>query len=698
MKEKRLREKVLKFLQEHPKEAYNYKQIAKALKIQKESQKALIRLILEDLASAQQIEEVKPGKFKVQQQFVEGIMDITLSGAGFLITDKYKEDIYIPPEYVHNALDGDEVRVKIVGYSRGRLVGEVHEILKRQRTVFVGTADLRSNYFLVYPQQKNIPPFVVPFENVEAKEKIKPGDKVVVELVKWKKRDANPWGKITRVLRHDNPHKLRNEIILIETGFPTQFSKESLEEADQFPDQIPEEEYANRLDLRHIPVFTIDPADARDFDDALSIQQLPNGNFEVGIHIADVSYYVRPGSALDKEARRRGTSVYLVDAVNPMLPERLSTHLCSLVPHQDRLAFSIIAEISPKGKVIKWFPARTVIRSRKRFTYDEAQEILEKGEGPFFQELNWLNKLAKKWREERFKRGALNLESPELKFHLDIEGVPIGVYMYERKDAHFLIEEFMLLANRLVAEKMAKTRYKKQPFPTVFRVHDSPPEDKLKEFASFAKSLGYKFRITKPENLPRQFQKLLEQVEGKPEQYIIEQMAIRTMAKAEYSPKNIGHYGLKFKYYTHFTSPIRRYPDILVHRILWSAMNKQKPPYSYEQLSKLCKHATLQEIQSLDAERLSLKFMQAEFMKQNIGKVYDGLVVAVIKRGIFVEITDLFIEGFIPSENLPGPYVADPENFKARAGDLIFKVGDTIRVRVAEANDEEGTITLALAE
>ncbi len=698
MKERRLRERVLRFLQEHPKEAYNYKQIAKALKITKESQRALIRLILEDLASAQQIEEVRPGKFRAQRQFVEGIMDITLSGAGFLITDQFKEDIYIPPEYVHNALDGDEVRVKIVGYSRGRLVGEVHEILKRHRTVFVGTADLRSNYFLVYPQQKTIPPFIVPFENVLVDDKVKPGDKVVVELTRWKKRDANPTGKIIKILRHDNPHKLRNEIILIETGFPTEFPREALEEADQFPDEIPQEEYEKRVDLRHIPVFTIDPADARDFDDALSIQQLPDGNFEVGIHIADVSYYVKPGSALDKEARRRGTSVYLVDAVNPMLPERLSTHLCSLVPYQDRLAFSVIATITPNGDVLRWYPARTIIRSRKRFTYDEAQEILEKGEGPFFQELNWLNSLAKIWREERFKRGALNLESPELKFHLDIEGVPIGVYMYERKDSHFLIEEFMLLANRLVAQKMAKTRYRKQPYPFVFRVHDSPPEDKLKEFASFVKSLGYKFRITKPENLHKQFQKLLKQVEGKPEQYIIEQMAIRTMAKAEYSPKNIGHYGLKFKYYTHFTSPIRRYPDILVHRILWSAMNKAKPPYSYEKLAQLCKHATLQEIQSLDAERLSLKFMQAEFMKQNVGKIYDGLIISVIKRGIFVELSDLFIEGLIPRESLPEPYIADPENFKAKAGDLVFKVGDRIRVRVVDANDEEGTITLELAE
>ncbi|NPA33465.1 MAG: ribonuclease R [Chlorobi bacterium] len=698
MKEKHLRSKIIKFLQEHPKDSFNYKQIAKALRITDENQKALIRLILEDLANAQQIEEVRPGKFKAKEQFVEGIMDITLSGAGFLITDKFKEDIYIPPEYVHNALDGDEVKVKIIGYSRGRFVGEVHEILKRNRTIFVGTADLRSNYFLVYPQQKTIPPFIVPFENVETQEKIKPGDKVVVELIRWKKRDANPLGKIVRVLRHDDPHKLRNEIILIENGFPTQFPQEALEEANQFPEQIPEEEYANRLDLRHIPVFTIDPADARDFDDALSIQQLPDGNFEVGIHIADVSHYVRPGSALDREARRRGTSVYLVDAVNPMLPERLSSHLCSLVPHQDRLAFSVIATISPEGKVIKWFPARTVIRSRKRFTYDEAQETLEKGEGQFFQELNWLNNLAKIWREERFKRGSLNLESPELKFHLDIEGVPIGVYMYERKDAHFLIEEFMLLANRLVAEKMAKTKHKKQPFPSVFRIHDSPPEDKLKEFATFVKSLGYKFRITKPENIAKQFQKLLAEVEGKPEQYIIEQMAIRTMAKAEYSPKNIGHYGLKFKYYTHFTSPIRRYPDILVHRILWAAMNKKKPPYSLDQLSRLCKHATLQEIQSLDAERLSLKFMQAEFMKQNIGKIYDGLIVAIIKKGIFVEITDLFIEGFIPSEHLPEPYVPDPDNFKARAGDFAFKVGDAVRVRVAEANDEDGTITLELAE
>ncbi len=681
----------------NPVSSFNYKQVAGRLGISDKASRELVNTIIDTLVASGELVQSKRGKYQINPQsnkypkggtgYITGTVDMKQTGKAYLIPEDKGEDVFIDASNTAHALNGDKVKVLLFPQRKGRKKeGQVIEILERKKMQFVGTVEVSRNFAFLVPDNPSMPVDIfIPLANLNG---AKTGQKVVAKITEWPPQSENPFGEILHVLGKPGDNDVEMNSILSEFEFPLSFSAGSEKEAAAFPEMIPEKELAGRRDFREVFTITIDPADAKDFDDALSFRILSNGHYEVGVHIADVSYYVKPGSAIDQEAYQRGTSVYLVDRVIPMLPERLSNKLCSLQPDKDRLGFSAVFEMDDNAQIYEEWFGKTVIHSNRRFSYDEVQEIIEAGKGEFAGEITVLDKLAKKLREERAKKGSINFESQEVRFRLDENGKPLEIYLREMKDSNKLIEDFMLLANRKVAEWVGKKKGNVQPKTFVYRVHDNPLPEKLEKFTQFIAKLGYRINLTNRKSLAQSFNKLFDEIKGKGEENMVESIAIRTMAKAIYTTVNIGHYGLAFPFYTHFTSPIRRYPDLMVHRLLFQYLNNGNSVNKEDYESK-CDHSSEMERKAESAERMSVKYKQTEYMLDKVGKTFDGLISGVSKWGIFVEIVGTKCEGMIRLRDLNDDfYYLDEENYQvigSRKGQQ-YKLGDKVKIRVKKVD------------
>ena len=630
----------------------------------------------------------KPGKKKYSpENEYKGVLEVTRSGMGFVVVENLETDVLVRPNDFNTALHGDVVRVKLNPQREGkRQQGVISTVVERKQSEFIGRLQMNKGFaFFVADSDKKIPDIYIPEKSFnEAND----GDRVVARITEWEQGSGKrPLGEVVTVLNED-PNDVAMKEILLENGFPLEFPEEALEEAARMPDVISEKEIAKRRDFRNTLTFTIDPVDAKDFDDAISIRILKNGNYEIGVHIADVSHYVQPGTALDNIAYEKATSVYLPDRVNPMLPEHISNVLCSLRPHEDKLTFSAVFQMSPKGQVKQHWIGRTIIHSDHRFSYEEVQEIIEKEAGQYLDEIILLNTIAQRLRKKRFDSGAINFSSQEVRFKLDEKGKPIGIVIKESKEAHQLIEEFMLLANRVVAEDVSKVKVNKKNIPFPYRVHDLPSEEKLLPFMAFARKFGHKFDTSTPEAIAESFNKMLLDVHGKPEQHVLEQLGIRTMAKAIYTTENIGHYGLGFENYCHFTSPIRRYPDIVAHRILQEVLDRDIKPD--KKLEQKCKHCSERERAAMEAERAANKYKQVEYMQQFLGEEFEGVISGVAAFGFWVETIEHKCEGLVTVNSL-----LDYDEFQLIQSDYClvgarsgrkFRMGDKVRIKIVAAN------------
>jgi len=633
----------------------------------------------------------KKNKEKQRQspgRVLKGVLDITRSGIGYVTIEGMDIDVLIRPGDFHTSLHGDTVRVAIKEMRNNgrRMQGIVKEVLSRKRTEFIGHLQMNKGFaFFVAEMDKPMPDIFIPLPNLR---NAKDNDRVVVRLLQWEDDGKRPVGEVVSVLDAENSNDAAMKEILLEAGFPLEFPDDALEVAARIPDTISNEEIKKRNDVRDIFTITIDPVDAKDFDDAISFRKLKTGNYEIGVHIADVSHYVEPDNALDKEAYHRATSVYLPDRVNPMLPEHISNVLCSLRPKEDKLTFSAIFQITPKGEVKQYWLGKTVIHSDHRFTYEEVQDIIENKAGLHAEEILILNELAQKFRKKRFNNGAISFSSQEVRFKLDEKGNPIGIMIKESKEAHQLIEEFMLLANRTVAENISKIKVNNKPLPFPYRTHDDPDEAKLLPFAAFAKKFGHKFDTSSPTAIASSFNQLLKDVHGKPEQHVLEQLGIRTMAKAKYTIENVGHYGLGFEHYCHFTSPIRRYPDVQVHRILEDVLkNKINPD---KKLEEKCKHTSERERAAMEAERAANKYKQVQYMKNYLGDEFQGVISGVASFGFWVETIEHKCEGLVSVNSL-----LEYDEFRHVESDYClvgqrsgkkFCMGDKVTIKVVAAN------------
>ena len=621
-----------------------------------------------------------PGTYK-------GVLDITRSGIGYVIVQDLENDIIVRPVDFNTALHGDTVKVSVENDSKKtkRLQGKITEVLKRKQVEFLGHIELGKNTaFFVADSNKPMPDVYIPITGLNG---AKDGDRVIVKINEWEK-NKKPVGEVIVVMDASDVNDMAMKEILMSNGFPLFFPEEVIEESERIPDTISAAEISKRKDCRELFTITIDPADAKDFDDAISLRTLNNGNYEIGVHIADVSHFIESDTALDLEAYNRATSVYLPDRVSPMLPERISNELCSLRPKEDKLTFSAIFEITPKGEVKEYWLGKTIIHSNHRFAYEEVQEIIEKEVGLFNEEIQILNTIGKRFRKQRFKKGAINFSSQEVRFKLDEKGKPIGIMIKESKEAHQLIEEFMLLANRTVAEHVGKIKIDKKEIPFPYRIHDTPDEVKLLPFVEFAKKYGHTFDIKTPEGIARSFNQMLEDVKGKPEQHVLEQLGIRTMSKAIYTTENIGHYGLGFKHYTHFTSPIRRYPDVLVHRILFDILEGQVQPD--KKLEQKCRHCSEKERSAMESERAANKYKQVEYMMGYLGEEFDGVISGVAAFGFWVETVEHKCEGLVSINSL-----FEYDDFRHVESDYClsgirsgrsFRMGDKVRIKIVAAN------------
>jgi ribonuclease R len=631
---------------------------------------------------------------------VSGVIDINRNGVGFVKVEGVERDIIVYPENLNTALKGDHVKIDLfinANHGNKRTEGKVKEIVKRKQSEFIGVLDVKPNFAFLVPNNKSIPIDVfIPIESLHG---AKNGDKAIVRVVEWRKT-KNPVGEVIKVLDNQSINEMAMREIISENGFEVEFPDDAIEESLRLSDVLDKNEIARRLDYRDITTFTIDPIDAKDFDDALSIQFLENDIIEVGVHIADVSHYVSVGSALDQEAYQRATSVYLPDRVIPMLPEHISNGLCSLRPHEDKFTFSAIFKLNHQGEIIDFKIAKTVINSNHRFAYEDAQLIIEGAESEFRSEIVLLDKLAKQFRKQRFKNGAINFSSSEVRFQLDENAVPIGIIVKESKAAHQLVEEWMLLANKYVATFMSKKLFNDKPLPFPYRVHDAPIEDKLNSFVQFVAKFGYKLITTSPEVLSKSFNELLKNIQGKPEQHAIESLGIRTMSKAIYTTSNVGHYGLGFEFYCHFTSPIRRYPDVLVHRIVNDVLEGKIVPM--KGLEEMCKHCSMQERNAMEAERQATKYKQVEYMQQFVGEEFEGVISGVAAFGLWVETIAHKCEGMISINSLLDidrfEYVENEFTLRGKNTGLKFTFGDIVKVKVLSANLEKVQIDFMLTE
>ncbi|HEY8970618.1 MAG TPA: ribonuclease R [Puia sp.] len=616
-----------------------------------------------------------------------GRLDVTRSGMGFVIIEGRDQDILVRPSDFNTALHGDTVRVQALGNPgrSGRQQGEVVDVVERKQMEFLGHVELSQSFaFFIAETDKPMPDIYIPLSRLNGAVN---GDRVIVRIVEWEK-NRKPQGEVVQIMDKEDENDKAMKEILLENGFPIFFPENVMEESERLPDIIAASEINIRKDIRDILTFTIDPVDARDFDDAISIRTLKNGHLEIGVHIADVSHYVEPETALDKEAYTRATSVYLPDRVNPMLPERISNELCSLRPHEDKLTFSTIFQMTPKGEVRHYWIGKTVIHSDHRFTYEEVQEIIEQKEGIYQKEIEVLNDIAQRLRRQRFRKGAINFSSTEVRFKLDEKGKPIGIMVKESKEAHQLVEEFMLLANRTVAENVGKIKVNKKPLPFPYRVHDTPDKEKLLPFIEFAKKYGHTFDLKSPQAIASSFNQMLQDVQGRPEQHVLEQLGIRTMAKAVYTTENIGHYGLGFEYYCHFTSPIRRYPDVLVHRILHEVLQGKNE--ADKKLEAKCRHSSERERAAMESERAANKYKQVEYMQGFLGEEFEGVISGVASFGFWVETVEQKCEGLVSINSLleydDFRHVESDYSLVGRRSGRQFRMGDKVRIKVVAAN------------
>ncbi len=698
-----LKDEVLNLLRENRKQAYTLRQIATKLNLKGETYIKPLGDMLDFLIETDEIALVRTTMYRYNSKTVAqvGVVDWVSPHFAFVIVEGQQEDVWVHKSNLNGALDGDTVKVVMYLHKAGRRAeGEVAEIMSRKRDEFVGVIEILNKHAFVIPDNRKM--YTDIYVPLDATGKAKNREKVLVKISRWGDADQGPEGKVTEVLGRAGEHETEMHAIMAEFGLPFRFPPEVDAEAKKIKNVI-EKEVPKRRDFRDILTFTIDPEDAKDFDDALSIKKLDSGNWEIGVHIADVTHYVKPGTALEKEAYDRATSVYLVDRTIPMLPERLSNELCSLRPHEDKLTFSAVFEMDEDGQILnEWF-GRTIIHSNRRFTYEEVQNILEGADGEFVEELRLLNAIAKKVKDERFRKGAISFETVEVKFKLDAKGVPIAVYPKIRKDAHKLIEEFMLLANKKVAEwvykqKKGKGKAQAQTQNTmIYRIHESPSAEKVKLFATFIKKFGYHMQ-TEGDKIAASMNLLIDNLEGKAEQYTLQNLAIRTMAKAKYSTEAIGHFGLAFPHYSHFTSPIRRYPDMMAHRLLQHYLDGGKSP-SQSEYEEKCKHSSDREKIAADAERASIKYKQVEYMKNAEQKDYEGVVTGVTDFGIFVEMIETRCEGMVRISDLPDDfYEHDPDNYRliGRNSKRIITFGDKVVVSVKATNLERRSIDLTL--
>ena len=702
MNKKQLTEKLMHFFQSRPNDIFSLKYIFSELHLTTHPLKMLCIDILEEMSMDDYITQVDKNKFKFNDHGKEmtGTFQRKSNGKNSFIPDGGGEPIAVAERNSAHAMNNDKVRIVFFAKRKNKEAeGEVIEILERANDTFVGTLEVAKSYaFLVTENRTLANDIFIPKEKLKGG---KTGDKAIVKIVEWPDKAKNPMGQVVDILGRAGDNTTEMHAILAEFGLPYIYPKAVEAAADKIPEEISTEEIAKREDFRNVTTFTIDPKDAKDFDDALSIRKLKEGLWEVGVHIADVTHYVREGGIIDREGEKRATSVYLVDRTIPMLPERLSNYICSLRPHEEKLTYSVIFDITEKGAVKKFRIARTIIKSDRRFTYEEAQEIIETRQGEFNEEILMLNTIAKALREERFASGAINFDRYEVKFEIDEKGKPISVFFKEAKDSNKLIEEFMLLANKSVAEKIGKVaKYKKaKVFP--YRIHDLPDPEKLDNLAQFIARFGYKLRTSGTKtDVSKSINHLLDDIQGKREENLIETVSIRAMQKARYSTQNIGHYGLAFEYYTHFTSPIRRYPDMMVHRLLAKYMDGGRS-VSEVKYEELCDHCSDMEQIAASAERASIKYKQVEFMMDKLGQVYDGVISGVTEWGLYVELNENKCEGMIPIRDLDDDYYEfDEKNYclRGRRKNRIYSLGDTITIKVARANLEKKQLDFVLVE
>lgn len=642
----------------------------------------------------------------LQEQTLKGVLDVSRSGTGYVVVENMPVDIMVRPGDFGTALHGDTVRVKVKDAKddRKRQKGIIIEVLNRKQSEFIGRLDMNKGFaFFIRETDKPMPDIYIPPSGFNG---AKDRDRVVVRITEWGKEGKRPVGEVVNVLNKEDENDMAMKEILLQYGFPLQFPDDALEEAARIPDSISAREIKKRKDVREILTFTIDPVDAKDFDDAISFRLLDNGSYEIGVHIADVSHYLEKDTLLDEAAYEKATSVYLPDRVNPMLPEHISNFLCSLRPKEDKLTFSAIFELSPNGDIKKYWLGKTIIHSDHRFTYEEVQEIIETKDGLYRDEILILNTLAQQMRQERFNNGAISFSSQEVRFKLDENKKPVGIMIKESKEAHQLIEEFMLLANRTVAESLGQIKVENKPVPFPYRIHDNPDEEKLKPFMAFAKKFGHEFDVSSPDTIAASFNLMLKEVHGKPEQHVLEQLGIRTMAKAKYTIENVGHYGLGFEHYCHFTSPIRRYPDVLVHRILEQVLNNNIVPD--KKLEEKCKHCSERERAAMEAERAANKYKQVEYMQNFLGDEFEGVISGVTSFGFFVETIEHKCEGLVSINSL-----SEYDDFRLIESEYSlaglrsgrqFRMGDKVWIKVIAANltkrqlDYEWVVTTGLKE
>lgn len=699
---KELRTKVLQYISQQKNNTFNYKQVAYAIGADTTAAQRSIAMILAELAFDGDLIEVSPGKYKSPQRtnIAIGTFVRRSNGKNSVITDDDNEAIFVAERNSMHALNGDKVRIIIAAHKKGaEPEAEVMEILEKKDQTFIGTLRVERQYGILMTDSKFLATdIIIPKQKLKGG---KTGDKAIVRITSWDDEEKNPKGEVIDILGVTGENTTEMHAILAEYGLPYRYPEAVEKAADKIGAGITEEVVASRIDMRGTTTFTIDPKDAKDFDDALSIKKLKNGNWEVGVHIADVTHYVQPDTIIDKEAQKRATSVYLVDRVVPMLPEHLSNGICSLRPDEDKLTFSCIFEMDNDGKVLNSKIARTVTRSNRRFTYDEAQEVIETGKGDYAEEILTLDRLAKILRRKRYENGSVEFDRAEVRFDIDETGHPIGVYFKESKDANKLIEEFMLLANKTVAAAIGKPDGKKKPKAFVYRVHDMPDPGKLADLSKIARTFGFKVKETgSSREVNRSINKMLADVKGRGEENFLSTLAIRSMAKAIYTTQNIGHYGLAFDYYTHFTSPIRRYPDMMVHRLLERYLNGGRS-VNVEKLEEQCKHSSEMEQLAANAERSSIKYKQVEFMGDHMGQVYDGVISGVTEWGLYVELDENMCEGLVPVRELADDfYDFDEKNYclVGRRNNVRYRLGDKVRVKVVRANLERKQLDFVLVD
>jgi ribonuclease R len=693
---------LLNFFNRNFDENFTKPQLVKVLRLKEKKHISALFSAIDTLEKNKKIEQIENGLYQstFKPRMLEGRIDHVNQRFAYLISEGQEMDLVVDSNDLHGAIDGDIVKAMVVaGKERNdeREVAEVVEIVKRKKDEFVGRIELGRNTAFVIPDSRKIYfDFFIPVdETMNAKN----GEKVLVKFVEWKPRDKNPIGKVVKVLGKAGDNNVEMHSIMAEFGLPIEFPKEVEQEAEKIEWQLSKEELKKRKDFREVLTFTIDPVDAKDFDDALSIKKLSNGNWEIGVHIADVTHYIKYGTRLEDEALKRATSVYLVDRCIPMLPEKLSNDLCSLKPNVDRFTFSAVFEFDEEAVLKKEWFGKTIIHSDRRFSYEEVQAIIEAGEGAYFEEISVLNNLHKKLRANRFKNGAVNFETTEVKFKLDENGVPLGVFPKVRKEAHMLIEEFMLMANKRVAQFVFDYKKGKDKNVMVYRTHDLPDLDRLKSFALFAKKFGYKIE-PESKDISKELNKMMDSIQGKPEEGTLQNLAVRSMAKAKYTTNPMGHFGLAFEHYSHFTSPIRRYPDMMAHRLLemYLADNIKAERKDMEDKAK---HSSDMEKLAAEAERASIKYKQAEFMSKLIGQEFDGMVSGITEWGVFVEIIENKCEGLVRYQDMKDDfYEYDQANFRAvgRKYKNVITFGDKVRVKVKSADLSKRTVDLQITE